>query len=93
MSAAEVKFWIGLNPSTVEKAVQFGFRCPKKGTRCDGLLIAGRTELRRPAAPMWDMVDATPGRETFKPSINCRGCWHGFIENGRCVDVKHRDEP
>jgi len=32
---------------------------------------------------------------TFNPSINCEShCgWHGYIRNGRCVDVNGNDEP
>jgi hypothetical protein len=29
---------------------------------------------------------------TFSPSIDCKGCWHGYIRNGRCVDTSGNDE-
>lgn len=101
MSAANVKFYDAAmeNQVPVDKAVRFGFTCPKGRGSCHGLLIAGRTKLRRNGqrrdggVPMWDLKDATPDKETFSPSINCVGCWHGFIEKGRCVNTKKEDEP
>lgn len=32
---------------------------------------------------------------TFSPSVNCGShCgWHGYVRNGRCVDVHGNDEP
>lgn len=78
----------------------FSFACPKhrKGARCEGLIIRGRTNL--PHDPQgqnggiaqwaWDGNRDAP---TFQPSINCGGCkWHGFIEKGRCVDTSKKDE-
>ena len=100
MSDARVKFYDeGYEPTDPDKAVRFGFRCPKRGTNCAGLLIAGRTELKRDGqnqnggVAMWDF-DGNAAEPTFSPSINCGGCWwHGFIEKGRCVDGKKQDEP
>lgn len=44
--------------------------------------------------PQWDW-DGNKLRPTFAPSINCeKVCgWHGYLRNGRCVDVQGRDEP
>jgi hypothetical protein len=101
MSDAKVKFFDqnmeGEAPA--ETAGRFGFTCPKRaGTRCSGLLIAGRTALKRDPQgqngghAMWDF-DGNAVAPTFAPSINCKGCWHGFIEKGRCVDGNRVDEP
>lgn len=99
MSDAKVKFYdAGYVETTPDAAARFGFACPKTGARCTGLLIAGRTELKRDGqnqnggVAMWDF-DGNAAAPTFTPSVNCGGCWHGHIENGRCVDVHHKDEP
>jgi hypothetical protein len=78
----------------------FSFACPKHNRRCGDLIIAGRTTLKRDGqnqnegVAQWDWTNApdvtTP---TFSPSINCGGCWHGYIRSGRCVDVQNNDEP
>jgi hypothetical protein len=76
----------------------FGFNCPLHDRRCEGLVIAGKTDL--PRNPMgkdggvaqWDW-NGDRDRPTFSPSINCGSCWHGYIENGRCVSVSKADEP
>lgn len=83
-------------PSGVEQS--FSFACPKYGRRCGALIIAGTTDLKRDpqgqngGVAQWDW-DGNRDAPTFKPSINCKGCWHGFIENGRCVNTSHQDEP
>ncbi|HTR86205.1 MAG TPA: DUF6527 family protein [Reyranella sp.] len=77
---------------------RFSFLCPRRGRRCGALIIAGKTELKRDGQnqnggiAQWDW-DGNRESPTFKPSINCGGCWHGYIENGRCVDTHHKDEP
>lgn len=77
----------------------FEFACPKvNGRRCGYLLIAGKTDILHDpqgrnggqAQWAWDGNRETP---TFTPSIDCVGCWHGFIRNGRCVDGNDNDEP
>lgn len=76
----------------------FGFNCPKFDRRCEGLVIAGRTELKRDGQgqnggiPQWDW-DGNRERPTFSPSINCGSCWHGYIKNGRTVGCDDQDEP
>lgn len=77
----------------------FSFACPKhRGRRCEGLVIVGRTALKRNpqgqdgGVAQWTW-NGDRERPTFAPSINCTRCWHGFIENGRCVGVNHQDEP
>jgi hypothetical protein len=92
---ANVKFYDASNSKEVsaKDAVRFGFTCPRGRGACYGLLIAGRTNLKRSpkggdgGVPMWDLKDDTPGKETFHPSINCKDCWHGYIRNGQCVDA------
>lgn len=100
MSAANVKF------ATLDKLIAepgreetFSFDCPKhKGRRCESLIIRGRTTLK------WDPQNKNGGiaqwswdgnrdAPTFAPSINCGGCWHGYIQRGRCVNCAKQDEP
>ena len=75
----------------------FSFACPKHERRCGDLIITGRTVLRRGnradgGVPMWDW-DGNTVAPTFTPSVDCVGCWHGFIRAGRCVDTSGKDEP
>lgn len=77
----------------------FGFLCPRKiATRCEGLVIKGRTNLKHDpqgkngGIAQWDW-DGNREAPTFTPSINCEGCWHGYIRNGRCVDTQGKEEP
>ena len=98
MSAAKVEFeTLDFDPAEPGKEQRFGFQCPKRGHQCAGLLIAGTTDIKRDAQgnggrPQWEW-DGNRENPTFSPSINCGGCWHGFIRNGRCVDVNGKDEP
>lgn len=76
----------------------FSFDCPKHPRRCFGLVIAGKTDLKRDPQGKnggvsqwdWDHNRVTPG---FAPSINCGKCWHGYIRGGRTVDCQGADEP
>lgn len=99
MSDAKVRFYT-LNPreeAEPGKEACFRFTCPN-GNQCGRLLIAGRTGLKHDpqnqnggsAHWTWDGNREAP---TFSPSINCSGCWHGYIRNGRCVSTSGQDEP
>lgn len=96
MSAANVTFeTLDYEPAAAGEEVRFGFTCPKRtGSECAGLLIAGRTAakggLGGVAQWIWDGNREAP---TFSPSINCKGCWHGYIRAGRCVAGDGADEP
>lgn len=100
MSEAKVKFeTLDYDEAAPGLEQRFGFNCPKhKGRRCDGLIIRGRTNLKQDpqgknggiAQWFWDGNREQP---TFSPSINCGACWHGYIENGRCLDTAKKDEP
>lgn len=100
MSDAKVKFY-ATGSTDVEAArgfeAWFSFVCPR-GNRCGGLPILGRTKLKHDpqnqngGVAHWTW-DGNRDRPTFSPSINCTRCWHGFIENGRCVGVDKKDEP
>ena len=80
------------------KEQRFDFNCPKHDRRCGSLVIAGRTALKRDPQGQnggiaqwgWDGNREYP---TFTPSVNCGGCWHGYIRNGRTVDCQGIDEP
>lgn len=101
MSDAAVEF-VDANheePCEEGREVAFSFQCPRYNRRCGDLIIAGRTELRRDGqnrnggVAQWDW-DGNRDRPTFSPSINCGGCWHGYIVKGRCVGTDRRtDEP
>jgi hypothetical protein len=100
MSDARVTFrHLTAGEATPGQEQTFGFACPKhKGRRCEGLVIAGRTTLKHDpqsknggiAQWSWDGNREAP---TFTPSINCGGCWHGYLRNGRCVSAQGTDEP
>lgn len=91
MSAAAVTFeTLGYDPAGPGQEERFGFACPKHaGRECAGLLIAGRG---RNGVAQWNW-DGNRDAPTFSPSIDCRGCWHGYIRAGRCVDTRGNDEP
>lgn len=99
MSDAKVEFeTLGYEAAPAGQEQRFSFRCPKRGHQCGALIIAGRTELKRDGQnqnggiAQWDW-DGKREAPTFSPSINCGGCWHGYIRNGRCVDTGGKDEP
>jgi hypothetical protein len=100
MSAAKVAFkTLDYDDAPAGAEQRFGFACPKHiGRRCEGLLIAGRTRIKRDGqgrnggVPQWDW-DGDRAAPTFTPSVNCKGCWHGYIRAGRCVDTAGGDEP
>jgi hypothetical protein len=66
------------------------FNCPMFDRRCGPLVIAGRTNMKRDpqgqnggtAQWYWNGNREAP---TLQPSVNCKGCWHGYIRNGQCV--------
>lgn len=76
----------------------FSFNCPKHDRRCGGIVIAGKTDLKRDpnsangGIAQWDW-DHNRTAPSFAPSINCRGCWHGYIRGGRTFDCGNVDEP
>lgn len=101
MSDAKVKFerLDDCDEASAGREQTFSFACPKHaGRRCGNLIIKGRTDLKHDpqganggiAQWGWDGDRASP---TFTPSIDCKRCWHGFIEKGRCVTVQKIDEP
>lgn len=99
MADAKVTFEdAGYEPAAPGQEVRFSFNCPKYDRRCGGILIAGRTGLKRDGqnknggVAQWDW-NGDRERPTFSPSVNCGNCWHGFIESGRTVDCSKKDEP
>jgi hypothetical protein len=100
MSDAAVRFeTLDFDDAPPGAEQRFGFACPKQaGRRCDGLIIAGRTSIKRDPQGQngglaqwgWDGNREAP---TFNPSIDCKGCWHGYIRNGRCVNTSGNEEP
>jgi hypothetical protein len=99
MSDAKVRFaTIEGDPAAAGAEQTFSFNCPKHNRRCEGIVIAGKTNLKRDprgkngGVAQWDW-DHNRAAPSFAPSINCGGCWHGYIRGGRCVDVNNNDEP
>jgi hypothetical protein len=92
MSNAAVSFeTLDFDPAEAGKEERFGFNCPKhKGRSCEGLLIRGKGNDAPGKTWIWDGKRDAP---TFQPSINCEGCWHGYIRNGRCVTTNGNEEP
>lgn len=92
MSNANVSFeTLDHEPAAEGKEERFGFNCPRhKGRSCEGLLIRGKGNDIPNKTWEWDGDRAAP---TFTPSVNCEGCWHGYIRAGRCVDTSGNDEP
>lgn len=100
MSAANVRFQKldGSDAAPGEEQC-FTITCPK-GNTCGTWLIAGRTSIPRDGQnknggkAQWDWTQGTSrDAPTFSPSLNCSGCWHGYVRQGRCVDVNGLDEP
>ena len=99
MSEAKVTFhtldWVAAQPGQEQT---FSFNCPKHDRRCEALVIAGKTDLKRDpqgkngSIAQWDW-DHNRMAPSFAPSINCGGCWHGYIRSGRTVDCQGKDEP
>lgn len=90
MSDAKVQF--GANMET------FSFQCPKYDRKCGDVLIANSGhniprdgQNNNGGQAQWDW-DGNKDAPTFSPSINCKGCWHGYIRNGRCVDTSGKEE-
>jgi hypothetical protein len=97
---AQVRFdTMDYDPAPAGQEQCFGFNCPKHDRRCEGLVIAGKTDLKRDGqgknggVPQWDW-DHNRTAPSFAPSINCGGCgWHGYIRGGRTVDCANKNEP
>ena len=100
MSDAKVQFFgLDKKPCAPGGEAYFSFTCPR-GNFCGFLPIAGRTGLKRDpqnangGVAHWDWKNKGEiAGPTFSPSINCKGCWHGYIANGRCVNTAKQDEP
>lgn len=60
----------------------FGFECPKRnGYMCSGLVIRGNPDGLNPPNATWHW-NGNRDKPTFQPSINCKGCSHGYITDG-----------
>jgi len=99
MSDAKVKFHrLDDLDAAIGVEQTFSFNCPKYDRRCFGLVIVGKTDLKRDpqgqngGIAQWEW-DGNREKPTFTPSINCGKCWHGYIRNGRAVDCQSKDEP
>jgi len=100
MTAANVRFHHLDGPEAEPGQEQtFSFSCPKRlDVRCEGLVIRGRTDLphdpqgKNGGIAQWQW-DGDRLKSTFTPSINCGGCWHGYIRMGRCIDTNGNEEP
>jgi Family of unknown function (DUF6527) len=85
-------------PSPAGQEATFSFQCPKADRRCGDLMIHGRTGLKHDpngqngGHPHWNW-DGNRDTPTFTPSVNCKGCWHGYIRGGRCFNTGGQEEP
>lgn len=103
MSAAKVTFEaLDYEAAAPGAEARFSFQCPLHPRQCSGLLL--NSDATRAAGIKRDPQGANGGRAmwdwdgnrtapTLSPSINCGGCWHGYIQKGRCVSVQGIDEP
>jgi hypothetical protein len=86
------------DPAAAGAEQRVEFNCPLFDRRCGPLIIAGRTSLRRDpqgqngGTAQWDW-NGDREAPTLQPSVNCKGCWHGFIRGGQCVSVTGIPEP
>ena len=69
----------------------FSFVCPNR-RNCDLLRLRNGTPKSDGGHPTWGW-DGNREKPTFHPSINHAKCWHGYIREGRCVDVQGNEEP
>lgn len=66
----------GTPPEAVDR---FAFRCRQGGDRWCSVNLRGRGHDVPNKNWAWDGSVNAP---TIAPSVNCRGCWHGYIEGG-----------
>lgn len=60
---------------------RFVFGCPKGRGYCGGIIIGNGFKPQHGACPTWQW-DGNPDKPTLTPSINCKGCWHGWLTAG-----------
>lgn len=60
------------------------FFCKRSGRMCGGIAIRQKT---LPDIPLrtWTLA-GTKDKPTLTSSVNCEGCWHGWITNGVMMD-------
>lgn len=72
-----------------ENVHRFAFRCRQSKSFCS-LNLRGRGHDVPQRSWRWD---GNIDRPTLSPSINCRDCWHGFIEAGMFLTTSKTPEP
>lgn len=61
------------------------FRCQNKSAEDgDQCCVALRPSQKNAVGASWQW-DGNKEKPTITPSINCAGCWHGWIRNGEFV--------
>jgi hypothetical protein len=75
----------GTAPADVHR---FAFRCRSRGEWCS-VNLRGRGHDVEKRSWAWD---GNIDKPTLSPSINCQGCWHGFVEAGVFNDTEHKPE-
>ena len=75
--------------SSLADVGRFAFACrSQKGNRCSiNIRNAGYNFPQH----NWNLT-GTPDTPTISPSINCDGCWHGYIEQGEFRNTFHQRE-
>ena len=77
----------GAEPLNVHR---FAYQCRSQPGAWCSLNLRGRGHDIERRSWMWDGDFERP---TLSPSIDCKGCWHGFIEAGVFTDTNHKPEP
>jgi len=72
--------------SPPEAAHRLAYRCRSHPTNWCSVNLRGRGHDIEKRSWSWD---GNVDRPTLAPSINCEGCWHGFIEEGEYRDTNH----
>ena len=75
--------------SRIEDAHRFAFRCRSTPTVfCDLNLRGKGHDLEKRSWTLTGTID----QPTLAPSIDCKDCWHGFIEDGVFLTTKKTPE-
>jgi hypothetical protein len=78
--------WDGTDAGDVHR---FAYRCRGQPGAWCSVNLRGRGHDVDQRSWAWDGNFDKP---TLTPSINCAGCWHGFIEGGVFNNTDHKPE-
>lgn len=77
-------------PLTLANAQGVMFGCPQcSGPKSHSILCwfrnRGVPDNETPGPGRWDVSGASLEDLTLSPSVNVKGCWHGFVRNGEII--------